>query len=262
MSSNEIYDSKHVAICRILGREFNNPLGETALVLLQRLLRTPGRPLVLDAGCGRGATSIWFSVESGAIVDGFDPAEEMLDEAATRISELDIADRIRLCNATIESFVPPDDRHGNYDLVLLHDVLCYSDNPRRDAGKLAAVLRPGGLMSVSTYWVEDTGREIQGVFDAWGIRRPGAFGESFRGCRDMGLATLFQFDTTRQYRDHWKALRNTLDIKIGTVIDEVGLREAVMFAKQIEAILRAVDTGSFGHSWTVFVRDDTPDYSI
>lgn len=248
--SDNIYNEDHVAVSRLLGREYNNPLGEAAFPLLKRLVCAPARPDILDAGCGRGQTACWWARQAGAWVDAFDPSGAMLTEANTRARALGVDRQIRFQQADIAGF----HSSSRYDLAIVHDVLCYS--PQRDADllKLGALLKPGGVLSVSDYYRDGDSPKVSGVLAAWGIQPPLPFERPAKVLEGRGFRALFHFDTTRQYRHHWEGLSAVLKAKWSQIETSVGKAATVGFAAQIEAILDAVHTGEFGHCWTIWER--------
>ena len=245
--SETIYNQAHVAMSRILGRHYNNPLGEAAFPLLARLLAEHEAPTVLDAGCGRGQTAIWWAEHSEARVDAFDPSLAMLEDARERAGESASTSRIRFYQADFASYRAAD----RYQLILAHDVLCYSGQWLTDARRLAGFLAPGGILSVTDYYKEGDAPEVRGVLNAWGIAEPQSFAEHGQVAAALGLRALFHFDTTRNYREHWAGLRLVLESKRCAAEEMIGRDGVDAFAAQIDAILSAVAGGRFGHCWTI-----------
>ncbi len=133
MTATGVYDQAHVNLQELLGRTYNNPLGETPFPLLQSLLGGRGRPQVLDAGCGRGQISRWWAVHAGASVDAFDPSLAMLAGAMHMVQQEGLEDQVRLHQADVAGFTST----AQYDLVIAHDVLCYCDRLRADLQRAA-----------------------------------------------------------------------------------------------------------------------------
>ncbi|NMC72148.1 MAG: class I SAM-dependent methyltransferase [Myxococcales bacterium] len=245
-----IYDDAHVALSRRLGRLYNNPLGDRAFPLLRHLLGAGhAPPQVLDAGCGRGRTALWWA-QHGARVTAFDPSPAMLREAEVLLRDAGLSDAVSLRCADIRGFQP--DRP--FDLVLLHDVLCYSDDQDRDLQHLAACCRPEGLLSLTDYFGEAGAPEVRDVASAWGIRPPPSFERHFRRLRELPVEILLLVDTTRQYAEHWLEIRRRVERERSRLVDEVGTAAVDRLDEQIGAIETAVQSRRFGHLWAIVER--------
>jgi SAM-dependent methyltransferase len=245
-----IYNDAHVAFCHLLGRTYNNPLGETAFGLLKRLLPTAVPLAILDAGCGRGQTATWWADRTVATIDAFDPSTAMLAEAR-RIAEVTKSmGRIRFHESDISGFSGP----VRYDLVLAHDVLCYSRDRAGDTARLADQLVKGGILSVTDYWCDEPCSEVNDVLSAWGIQLPPAFDMAPRGLNDLGLTTLLHLDTTAEYRRHWTQIRDRLHDRHEEARALLGGDSLATFNRQIGSILTAVQRGGFGHCWSILQR--------
>lgn len=241
----ELYDDTHVAICRLLDRRHNNPLEDAPWPLLERLLARE-RPRVLDVGCGRGASSLAWA-RRGAQVVGIDPSDAMVAEARrNREIEGDGLDATFLVGRLEDLGLP-----GRFDLVLLHDVLCYV--PDRAAALALALdrVRPGGVLSVTDYHGTPGLPSVEAVTTAWGIRAPVPFPDYETALASTGAHVLMATDTTRRYRTHWAALLDRLEHRRDGIEVQVGRPAVEAFAAQVGAILAAIDGGAFGHLWAV-----------
>ncbi|MGJ3230909.1 MAG: ArsR/SmtB family transcription factor [Oceanicaulis sp.] len=97
----------------------------------------------VDVGTGTGRMLELFSpmAEDGM---GVDLSREMLHVARAKLSEAGLASRfVRQADATA---LPAED--GSADLVTLHQVLHYLDDPAASLSECARVLKPGGLFLI------------------------------------------------------------------------------------------------------------------
>jgi len=247
--TGQVYDEGHVALHRWIGRAYNNPLGESAFPLLQRLLGLDGPRQVLDAGCGRGGTALWWA-RHGARVVAFDPSLPMLAEAERRVGRAALSGSVALVRADLRTFRP--DRE--FDLVVAHDVLCYSDHRARDLRRLAECCRAGGILSVSDYFGDGVEPTVRAVVAAWGIRPPLPFDRYARLLDRLPVAVLLMADTTRRYAEHWRGIRRRIETRRPRLVDRVGRSAVERLERQIRTIERAVESRRFGHLWLVLER--------
>ncbi len=128
---------------------------------------------LLDLGAGTGRMLELLAPRAGRAV-GVDQSAAMLALARSR------ADQAGLRNVTLRQgdiYAPPVERNG-YDLVVIHQVLHFLDDPARALKQAALALSPGGRLawSISTPHGHDFLRD--------GFRPPPA---RLRALRDRGL---------------------------------------------------------------------------
>ncbi|GAA2770331.1 class I SAM-dependent methyltransferase [Nonomuraea dietziae] len=109
------------------------------LVTRQLDRHLPAAPArVLDAGCGQGTQALRMA-ERGHDVTGVDASRELLDlidPALVRTVQSDLSG--------LSSLFEPE----SFDVVLCHGVLMYLDEPGSLLTDLAALVRPGGFLSL------------------------------------------------------------------------------------------------------------------
>jgi len=113
----------------------------------QELFRIERGDRVLDAGCGDGDYTVWAS-EAGARVWAFDLSPRMVESTRQRLirNHLEIEE---LTEGSVTSINHPD---NSFDVVLCLSVVAHiPDHLRQRAvNEAARVLRPGGLLYIST----------------------------------------------------------------------------------------------------------------
>ena len=102
-----------------------------------------GRLRVLDVGGGDGRDALALA-EAGHHVTVVDPAPGWLAQADRKAAELGLSDQVTTLDGSLDD-LPAE---ADYDLVLCHFVLHYRPSDAGDIGRLAAMLRPGGRLSV------------------------------------------------------------------------------------------------------------------
>ncbi len=107
-----------------------------------------GRPLrVLDLGGGTGGTAVPLAV-AGHDLTVVDPSPDALFSLRRRAAEQGVEDRVRALQGdadTVGVLVGPG---AAFDLVCLHGTLELVDDPAAAVGSAAALLGPGGTLSL------------------------------------------------------------------------------------------------------------------
>jgi S-adenosylmethionine-dependent methyltransferase len=117
----------------------------TAQANLRRHLAQP--PLqILDMGGGNGREALPLAA-LGHTVTLVDFSTEMLADARRNAEAAGLAERLVTHEAAI-SALPGLFAPSSFDVVLCHNVLQYVDDPATALADLAALARPGGLLSV------------------------------------------------------------------------------------------------------------------
>jgi len=103
---------------------------------------------VLDAGCGQGTQALRLA-RLGHSVVGADADQRMLDAFADALAGEEPATcaRVRLVRGRVED-LPQLLEPASYDVVLCHGVLMYVPAPGPLVRALAAMVAPGGIVSV------------------------------------------------------------------------------------------------------------------
>lgn len=128
-------------------RRLGTPWGRLQSTLLRRRLDSwiGGRSLasILDVGCGLGDLTAAFAAKADSVTC-LDRSDAMLGEARVRLAEAEVAARFveRDLDAGLSDL-------GLYGLVIAHNVIDYTADPRRSIGELAARVGRGGLLSLS-----------------------------------------------------------------------------------------------------------------
>jgi SAM-dependent methyltransferase len=109
----------------------------------------PGDRIVVDLGCGDGATlgNLLAHLDRDGIVVGVDAAAEALASAAARFTSDCHAGRLSLVRADLDAPLPL--ASGTVDKALCHNVLECLPDPGRFLRETHRVLRPGGRLVLS-----------------------------------------------------------------------------------------------------------------
>lgn len=106
-----------------------------------------GKPLqVLDAGGGLGQMSQWL-LDLGHHVDYFDVSSEMLGRTREALSAAEATGQWCGVQASILDYVPPHEM----DLVVVHAVLEWLEQPQLALERAVTWLKPGGVLGLMVY---------------------------------------------------------------------------------------------------------------
>jgi ubiquinone/menaquinone biosynthesis C-methylase UbiE len=106
---------------------------------------------LLDIACGRGAVLVAAASRGVGRLTGIDVSPTMIELARTDLSAAGVDDvDLRVMDAEHLEF--PDER---FDVLTAAFALFFLPNPARAAAEFRRVLRPGGVLAVSTWGDED-----------------------------------------------------------------------------------------------------------
>jgi cyclopropane fatty-acyl-phospholipid synthase-like methyltransferase len=130
---------------RVYGRNLTQ-YGAADMAELEQLLavlQLNETSLVLDVGCGIGATTEYIFDVTGAPITGLDLAELLIERAQERTR--DKANRLTFQVANINELTLPA---ASFDCVLAIDTLYFAKDLASTIGQLKAALKPGGQMGL------------------------------------------------------------------------------------------------------------------
>jgi S-adenosylmethionine-dependent methyltransferase len=143
---------------RFQKKVYGTPKGSIRLAVLEKDLReffplamapAGSFPLrVLDAGGGTGPFSAALA-RRGHRITLCDLSENMLALARERFANEGTGDLLTLCHCGIQQMDPG--KGPGFDLVLCHAVLGWVADPEQVLSCLAALVRPGGMLSLTFY---------------------------------------------------------------------------------------------------------------
>jgi arsenite methyltransferase len=102
--------------------------------------------LVLDVGCGAGATAVYLAKEIGCRVVAVDLRESMIALARERVRAEGVEDRVEFREVDARD-LPFED--ASFDTVLCESVATFIIERQQVADQLARVTRPGGYVGIN-----------------------------------------------------------------------------------------------------------------
>ncbi|MFN2113744.1 MAG: class I SAM-dependent methyltransferase [Anaerolineales bacterium] len=118
--------------------------------------------LVLDLGCGVGATPVFLAQEIAPRLVGADLIENMLHEARQRALRHQVGDLASFLAADARSLPFRDDC---FDVVLLESVNVFFDDKSAALREYARVIKPGGYLGITEMtWLQPPTQAYQEMF--------------------------------------------------------------------------------------------------
>jgi len=194
-------------------------------------------------------TALWWANKNARIV-AFDPSAAMLTEAARLLDDAGLSDVVSFECTDIRKFRS----RQQFDLIIVHDVLCYSDNRAQDLNLIMSHCRPRGLVSLSDYFGDIKAASVRQIVEAWDIQAPLHFEDYQRLLKNLDDDILLLDETTRRYRDHWTAIRKRIEGQRPLMIEHVGSSAVEKLDRQITSIEKALTDGHFGHLWSILEK--------
>ena len=196
---------------------------------------------VLDVGCGFGHTVRLLAGEFGCPATGVDVAAWRI----TRAAEL-TGDRpgVTLRQADCQDLPFPD---GSFDHVLATESLSYVADPDAALAECLRVLKPGGRLVVSDFWIGDNG-DRAALADATGCASLTGLPAWRQRIADAGGAALGEDDWTRHQRATYVALRDAFAHAHG---DHHSGRVAI---RNMDVRIDQIDRGGFGYATHVVAK--------
>lgn len=104
----------------------------------------PPNPAILDVGCGTGLIGVRLGQAGYSTIDGIDLSPAMIERARARGCYQNLASGIDITAPL------PDDLVGAHDIVVIGGVFTVGHVPPSALSAVAAMVRPGGLLLMTT----------------------------------------------------------------------------------------------------------------
>ena len=209
------------------------------------LLQTRPGARVLDVGCGFGHTVRLLAGEFGCPATGVDVAAWRITRAAELTGDLP---DVTLRQADCEN-LPFADR--SFDHVLVTECLSYVADPEAALAECLRVLKPGGRMVVSDFWIGATGDRPALAEVTGGISLTDLPTWRARIAR-AGGAVLAEQDWTHHQRATYAALKKAFAGGHG----DHDSGQAAM--RNMDVRIDQIDRGGFGYATHVIARAEAP----
>lgn len=108
--------------------------------------------VILDVGCGVGATPCFIAREYGCRVVGIDILERMVERSRERAEREGLSGRVEFRVADVQHLPFEDAR---FDAVITESVIAFPEDKQQAVNELARVTKPGGAVGLNeTTWLK------------------------------------------------------------------------------------------------------------
>lgn len=216
-----------------------------ALINLNKVLATNGEirdgDIILDAGCGRGGSSIWLADNFDVKVEGITLVPHQVEKAKKLASKKQLGSKVKFseqdyCNTNF------DDQ--SFTLIWACESMCHAFSKADFYKEAYRLLKPGGRLVCADYIRTDRPLSMEGEallhswLDGWSIKDIDTYEEHQKNVKDAGF-TSFKLDDITKFTEpslsHLHSMSNKL-WGLGTFLRKIGLRNDVNHGNHFASI--------------------------
>lgn len=244
----KLYGKSHVLINRLIGRRYNNPLGESGFLSISNFCKISSKTNILDIGSGRGFGDIVLAKKFKCNITGIELSKEMCQEAKECISEAKLDKKIKLINQSFFD-VKLDKK---YDVVIGFDSFYYFKDRAKLFNKIKKSLKNNGIVVFCENYADNTtNKKVRELIKAWKIYIAGNLDWHRKFLEEMNFEILHFKDTTKKYLSYWEEIKVKTYLIKDEIIKNFSKEEYNHFSSSIDAIIDAVNSNLYGHMFCV-----------
>ena len=155
---------------------------------------------VMDAGCGVGGAAFFLANQFGCFVDGISLSERQIELAKEHSISLNLQESTHFSVASY--YETPFDNHV-FDLIWACESLCYADDKNNFFAEANRILKPGGKIVLSDYFLTEKGKSDDRLLmkrwgDTWAISKFNEMNDFTKSIHENGFQIIENKDFSQQ----------------------------------------------------------------
>jgi len=216
-----------------------------ALLNLNKVLAKTGEvedgDVILDAGCGRGGSSIWLAENYKVTVEGITLVPHQVEKAKKMAIKKQLETKV---NFSEQDYCNTNFKDESFSLIWACESMCHALDKKDFYEEAYRLLKPGGRLVCADYIRTDRPLTSEGEtllhswLDGWSIKDIDTYSEHEKNVRSAGFS-FFKLDDITKFTEpslsHLHSMSNKL-WGLGTFLKKIGLRNDVNHGNHFASI--------------------------
>lgn len=228
---------------------------EDSLVKLNKVMALKSRvrngDIILDAGCGRGASSIWLAENYNVQVTGITIVPHQVEKALLAASKKNLDQKVSFLE---QDYTSTDFKDGSFTLIWACESVCHAEQKAAFYKEAYRLLKPGGRLICADYirtkrdLEKDDEKLLHDWLDGWSISDIDTLQEHKLHALQCGFVDFELENITEYTRPSLKHLHSMASKlwRFGQLLRRIGLRNQINHGnhfgsiRQFEALEKAL----------------------
>ncbi|MGI9531565.1 SAM-dependent methyltransferase [Lutimonas sp.] len=197
--------------------------------------------VILDAGCGRGGSSIWLAENFNVKVEGITLVPHQVQKAKKLASKKQLQSRVGFSE---QDYCNTEFKDESFSLIWACESMCHAQDKKKFYQEAYRLLKPGGRLVCADYirtdrpLSEDGEALLHSWLGGWSIKDIDTYDEHEQNVQSAGFADFTLEDITKFTEpslSHLHSMSNKL-WGFGTFLRKIGLRNDVNHGNHLASI--------------------------